>query len=892
MNNHANQNTIKIISWNANGLRNKFNELHALVSQTDPDIVIIQETKLNKKLPTKIPHYEHINQPLSQRGGLLTYVKTQLNATHTPTNTLLAETQAITIHNLTIVNYYNPPRLQPDQHELNNLFQLSNKTAIIGDFNATHTNWNNTRNNGGGVKLSSYVDNTNTQLSYPANDHTHHPYNIQHNSSTIDLMLSRNVRINNISALGKLSSDHTPLLIEIGSLQLPIFPPRPARTTDWKQFGLDAKNITLDTNIQTNTDIDEAISSFTEQIMQIFDKNTKETVIKYKLDLPPDLHLKIKHKNKLRKIYQRNKFQPLKNQINQLTNSINTQISELKNDNWNKALSKITPQDKRKLWRIAKALKNKNKSNTMPTLQTPQGPMVTNLDKANAIAATYLDNHNLTQNLSDPQTRNMVQQTLTALHNEQYPTPPEDLLSPQEVKLHIKSLKNKAPGYDNLSPIILKHLPKKPVLQIYYILNQCLKNQYFPLSWKKAIVIPIPKPGKPKNLPSSYRPISLLPTLSKILEKVMLKRLQQFEFENNNIIPEQFGFRSNHSTVLQLARIINTITYNFNIKKNTSVVTLDIEKAFDTIWHDGLIHKLVILNIPRYLIKLIENFLRNRFFQVATSHSLSDPQPIPAGVPQGSVLAPLLFTYFINDIPKHPNTDVALFADDTALIATSWKKDKSISYLQRHIDILQIYYTKWKIQLNSAKTTLTVFSQLRKDKLTTPLQVNNTIIETSPTVKYLGVTLDQTLTFKHHCLEKKAAANRAFQSLYAILNHKNHLSIKLKLQLYTTMIRPIMLYAAPVWSKASESNIDHLQIIQNKCLRLITGSPYATETYILHELTNVPRIKTIITDQTFKFYKFTTPKNPLTQSITSITSSSNAPFRIRHKLIHHLVMKQ
>lgn len=159
--------------------------------------------------------------------------------------------------------------------------------------------------------------------------------------------------------------------------------------------------------------------------------------------------------------------------------------------------------------------------------------------------------------------------------------------------------------------------------------------------------------------------------MSKVLETIVLERIKQHEEQNQILIPEQFGFKKHHCTVKQLARITDKITNNFNIKKTTSLLTLDIEKAFDSVWHQGLIYKLINLNFPPYIIKIIHSFLTNRTFQVKVNGKLSDKQKIPAGTPQGAVTSPTLFNYFINDIPKHPQTSLALFADDTAIIAES-----------------------------------------------------------------------------------------------------------------------------------------------------------------------------------------------------------------------------
>lgn len=154
-----------------------------------------------------------------------------------------------------------------------------------------------------------------------------------------------------------------------------------------------------------------------------------------------------------------------------------------------------------------------------------------------------------------------------------------------------------------------------------------------------------------------------LPTLSRILEIIILNRIKEFEKNNKTVIDEQFGFQERKCTVQQLARITNYISYNFNIKHSTSMVLLDIEKAFDTVWHQGWIYKLQKLSIPLYIIKIILHHLRNRHFTVKINDVISDKQHIATGVLQGSILGPVLFSYYINDIPKGDMINIALFVE-------------------------------------------------------------------------------------------------------------------------------------------------------------------------------------------------------------------------------------
>ncbi|KAL4120570.1 hypothetical protein QTP88_013240 [Uroleucon formosanum] len=224
--------------------------------------------------------------------------------------------------------------------------------------------------------------------------------------------------------------------------------------------------------------------------------------------------------------------------------------------------------------------------------------------------------------------------------------------------------KNKAPGADTITNTALRLLPKNMVLTLTNILNGCLKLCYFPTAWKRATIISIPKPGKDPLKPDSYRPIALLSSISKIYEKVILSELQKHL--TDKIRPEQSAFRREHSTTQQLVKFIDHICNNLNSNIHTASVFLDIEKAFDRVWHDGLIYKMSTLNIPPWIIKTISSFLSNRSFCVRIEDQLSSPRAVLAGVPQGSCLAPTLYLIYTNYIPVLARgASIALFADDT-----------------------------------------------------------------------------------------------------------------------------------------------------------------------------------------------------------------------------------
>jgi hypothetical protein len=207
-------------------------------------------------------------------------------------------------------------------------------------------------------------------------------------------------------------------------------------------------------------------------------------------------------------------------------------------------------------------------------------------------------------------------------------------INPTEIKNNIKLLPHKkSPGADLITNQMLIKLPNKAIIFLTNLFNGLLTIGYFPLSWKKAIIILLNKPGKDKSNPENYRPISLLSAFSKLFEKSIQSHLLEYLNSIEAIPKFQFGFKSHHSTSQQLLRLTETINNSFENKNHTGAVFLDIVKAFDRFWHDGLFYKLKCVIIPKYILHILKSFLDDRCFVVRINDTQSSCRPIQAGVP-------------------------------------------------------------------------------------------------------------------------------------------------------------------------------------------------------------------------------------------------------------------
>lgn len=379
---------------------------------------------------------------------------------------------------------------------------------------------------------------------------------------------------------------------------------------------------------------------------------------------------------------------------------------------------------------------------------------------------------------------------------------------------------------------------------------------YFPKIWKNSKIIPIKKPNKPDNCPLSYRPISLLSSLSKILEKVIKEKLTEF-IDAENILPaQQFGFRKEHNTVQPLTRIRKLVNSNFNSGKSTGMILLDIKSAFDSVWHDGLIYKMIRFNFPVELIKIIQSFLSERSFKVYIGSKTSSQTEVPAGCPQGSCLSPILYNIFTADFPVLDDCITSIFADDTAILSSKILAIDVLSSLQTALTVVHSYFMKWKIQINTQKTQAIYFSRRRKNCFLPQQSItfNNSVILWADKVKYLGVILDPKFKFKDHIPYIINKLNNATRLLYPLINRNSKLNIENKRLIFKSIFHAIMYYAVPVWSTAAQCHIKKLQIAQNKLLKLIYNLPWHYSTQRLHSLANVELLNNKINRLTLNFY--------------------------------------
>ena len=397
-----------------------------------------------------------------------------------------------------------------------------------------------------------------------------------------------------------------------------------------------------------------------------------------------------------------------------------------------------------------------------------------------------------------------------------------DPVDGEEVCKMISQFKlNKGCGPYSIPSQVLFHMQNEFAKRISWISNICFITGIHPDNLKLAKVIPIFKKGS-KLSTANYRPISLLSNINKIIEKLVFSRVLAFLEKNNIIYEKQFGFRPKHSTSHALVNIVDTISNSLDKGKIAAGVFVDFQKAFDTVDHSILISKLNHYGIRGKMNDWFRSYLTNRKQCVSILGYVSSYKTIDYGVPQGSVLGPLLFLLYINDLNKSiKHSDTTHYADDTHLLNISDSFFSMQAKLNQDLKGLYRWLLANKISLNAAKTELIVFRKPLQKIPPIRLKINGNRIAQTNKVKYLGVYLDEFLNGSAHCIELHKKLQRA-NGMIAKARHFLSNDSKAILSLYHSIFFSHMSYGCLVWGQSDSKFVKKIQVLQNNALRLIT----------------------------------------------------------------------
>lgn len=391
---------------------------------------------------------------------------------------------------------------------------------------------------------------------------------------------------------------------------------------------------------------------------------------------------------------------------------------------------------------------------------------------------------------------------------------------------------DKAAGPDDIKPLVLKELRHEIAPIICLLFERSLATGELPTDWTKARVSPLFKKGD-KADPANYRPISLTCILCKVMEHIIASNLTR-HLNNNKILYElQHGFREQRSCETQLIQLVEDLSRQLIQGNQVDLVLLDFSKAFDKVNHLKLLFKLAQHGVRGNTLKWIKSFLVGRTQAVVLDGESSDEVPVNSGVPQGSVLGPLLFLLYINDLPEDIQSQVRLFADDTAVyLAVRNSSDANI--LQADLDKLEIWERTWDMEFNPSKCQVLHINR-SKQPIHSRYTLHGQTLESVDSAKYLGVHISKDLTWNTHVSN---ITSNAYKTLGFIKRNVNTANQSVRELAYKTFVRPQLEYASTVWCPPTKVNIDRVEMIQRRAARWVKSnySTYDSVTKMLNSL--------------------------------------------------------
>lgn len=845
--NSFSKDSFSILHWNLRSLSANFDNFTDLLSDLNQpfSVIGISETRLiqdkDQIINTRLEGYQFISQPtLSNAGGVGLYIQHNIPFTQREKDSkstrdyegLWIEIDNNKRKNIVCGIIYRHPDSNLDcfleyiYNVVESIHRENKLCVIMGDFNINLLNFESH------PATEQFINTLGTYFFQP---HILKPSRITHHSATlIDNIFLNSAEHQTIS--GNIlddTSDHLPNFLVINRLSI-----QSSKTKYFKRdYSKFNQNIFLDdisaidwNDILPQTDnVDEIFTSFYNNINTIIDKHVplkqlskREVKFRSKPWISKGIRTSIKKKNKLYNKFLKTNSSFYKSQYKTYRNKISNLI-RISKKNYYKVYFNENANNIKNTWKGIKDIITLRPKNA----KTPTKLVVDN--------TTLSDTRNIANAFNDyfskigDQLANSIPETHRSPFDYLTPTPNNSFylfpVTTREIEEEINNLNpKKASGPYSIPTDLLKLLKTYLSKPLELLFNLSFSKGVVPSKFKIARVIPVHKKGSYEQL-NNYRPISLLSIFNRLLEKVMYKRLISYVEKLNILSENQFGFRSNHSTVHALIMIVDKIQQAIEEGKYSCGVFLDLSKAFDTVNHTILIKKLEYYGIRGVAKDWFSSYLTNRKQFVSIGNIVSDDRPISCGVPQGSVLGPLLFLIYINDIKNCSSVlDFHLFADDTNLFYSN----KSLSVLEHIVNAQLDYISIWlacnKLSLNIDKTNFTIFHTPQKKKTyNLKIYISNKARKLEKHIKYLGVYIDSHLNWKHHIQQTSKKVSRGIGILSKISHFVNTKILK---QLYYTLIFPFLTYGILVWGNTYISNLRPLIVLQKKAVRVITFSDF------------------------------------------------------------------
>ena len=824
-------NPLRILIINFQSISNKKNLLHSLIESSKPDVIIGSETWLKEEIKSQEIFPDNFQVFRKDRivgihGGVLVAIDKKYMCTEEPELEVEAELVWVRVNlvghrALYIGAFYRSQAtdgeyLEQIDHSLSRIANTNGVILLGGDFNCPSIDWPTTT-----LAPNPRYPAISQQLMDIADDHslTQVVDKPTRGNNTLDLLFTNNSSIvNRVETLPKLGqSDHDVVFVEI-NIKPETRPQKPRKIFLYKKADYEAIKEDLQTFQLEFEQLDHETYStndlwemFKKRVQAAIDKHIPTKMAKYKNGFPwIDRSLKSLIRRLKRNYKQKFKSEAQKSHYRKFKNHVQKTI---RSAYWKYIDEIITPPStedpspsQKRFWTFIKSFKRDN-SGVSPLKE--QGTLVSDA-KGRA-------------NILNRQFKSAFTQEPPGEIPDKGPSPhpkmPNFTITPAGINKLLSNLKvHKASGPDNINARILREMKDviAPVLSIIY--NHSLETGCVPQDWRNANVAPIYKKGE-RFKASNYRPVSLTCICSKVMEHVVVSQIMNHMDKHDLFYKWQHGFRPKLSCETQLVTMVHDLARNMSKGLQTDVIVTDFSKAFDKVPHRRLASKLEYYGIRGRTNTWISSFLADRYQKVVVEGDYSDTVSVDSGVPQGSVLGPVLFLIYINDIPDGISSGVRLFADDCILYRPINTQSDALA-LQADLDTLDRWCDTWLMDLNPIKChTLRVHRS--KSPIIHDYKIQGVTLEAANNICYLGVTITSDLTWNRHI---EQMANKANQTLGMIRRNLRNVPAAIKSKAYIALVRPKLEYASSVWDPHTQKNINTIEKVQRRAARFVCNS--------------------------------------------------------------------